>query len=267
MKRLTRDYDWARIFIELSLRALRRVHYDYGPWGVGRPWIMRKSQTHRINAGRAIELADEPSVCAAITQEVIASAAVAGRWIGANGKEEERYFQIEREWKYLAPEQERSKVDMCLRKFLRKDKSEELSLVDKPSFIEAKRARVWTVRSFGDNDIRPAATDQVRQVQSDIGKLRDELRFRKSIEDPIHCHVLVWGIYDVTTNLRRDHPLTFFRRVRDNQVELHQLRWLPIAWPHPPHRRLSSGSRNISPPKIERWLWIALAEVFALNNG
>jgi len=227
---------------------------------------MRKGETHRINTGRAIELADEPSVCAAITQEIIGSAAVAGRWIGANEKEEERYFQIEREWKYEAPERKGSKVDMFLRKYLREENSKKLIMVDKPSFIEAKRARVWTVRSFADSDMRPAGSDQVRQVHCDIKKLRDESRFRKSKGEPIHCHLLIWGLYDRETRLRQDHPLNFFGRVRDNQVELHQLRWLPIAWLHPAHHSLLSLT-NSSPPKIDRWLWIALAEVFKADKG
>ena len=76
-----KDYRWAKIFIEIALRAIRRVHYEYGVWGIGHNFVKDPYMAWRINMGMGIEVADEPGVCAAITQEFMNSPTVVGLWL------------------------------------------------------------------------------------------------------------------------------------------------------------------------------------------
>ena len=71
---------WAKYFMELALRAIRRVHYEYGLWSIGQHWLTNQSEPLLLNMGYGIELADEPTVCAAIIQEYLNSPLVAGVW-------------------------------------------------------------------------------------------------------------------------------------------------------------------------------------------
>ena len=116
------EWPWALVFIEIALRAVRRVHYEYGRWGIGRPWRMDAEKSRRINMGAGVELADELTVCAAITQEFIGSPSVAGRWVEA-GNPTEWYFQIDREQRWYT-KNPKEKVDIFIRKFVAGDGGE-----------------------------------------------------------------------------------------------------------------------------------------------
>src|SRR6266542_2797570 len=112
------DWKWAAVFIEIALRAVRRVHYEHGLWGIGRQWEMNRLKAQRINMGQGIELADERTVCAAITQEFMNSPSLTGLWTEEkdDGSEEqqERYFTIDREKEYT---DNSKKVDIFIQKY------------------------------------------------------------------------------------------------------------------------------------------------------
>jgi hypothetical protein len=251
---------WASVFIEVALRAVRRVHYEYGLWGIGPQWEMNRQRARRINAGQGIELAFETAVCDAITQECIRSPSMAGVWVddGPDGEpdKEMRYFTVEREQSYLTGDNQ--KVDLFLRKYSLKDgkPGEELKPVKLPSFIEAKRARRWTA------DIKSGKAKyqarQLKNVQNDLQKLKAEITHRSALADDKHIlgHVLVWGVYG--KGKHQDHPVTFFNEV-GNGVELHALRWLPLQWDQPSRDQLKNAELGI--PKVQAALWIGLAEV------
>jgi hypothetical protein len=252
------EWKWASVFIEVALRAVRRVHYEYGLWGIGPQWKMDRQLAERINLGPGIELALETSVCAAITQEFIGSPSLSGLWVeqGPDGKpdHELRYFMIEREKEYRFLE---GKADLFMQKFTPKDGKlgEELVPAVFPSFIEAKRARLWTA------DIKSGqAADggsQISGVKADVAKLREEITGRRlncPEADQIRGHVLVWGAYG---GQHGDHPLQFFRSVAG--VELHTLRWLPLTWKQPSRGELNDDKLTIPTPQTA--LWIGLAEV------
>lgn len=250
------DWKWATIFIEVALRAIRRVHYEHQMWGVGRQWQMNRLKARRLNMGQGVELADERMVLAAITQEFINSPSLTGFWVEESSEgqrqEEGRYFTINREMEYT---DKSKKVDIFVQKYVMKNGTE-LEPVEKPSFIEAKRARCW-IPEIVDGTAR---RDELQHsaVQKDIDKLRDEMRIRKP-EDSIHCHVLVWGIY--TENCEADHPLKFFEKF-DDCVKIHQVRWLPVEWTCPSFQDILDSKVEL--PKVDAALWVALAEVFPL---
>lgn len=247
------DWKWATIFIEIALRAARRVHYEHGMWGIGRQWEMNRLRARRLNMGQGIELADERTVCAAITQEFINSPSLTGLWV-EEGQEsdqtkEERYFTIDREMEYT---DKSKKVDIFIRKY-RLANNKELIPVIRPSFIEAKRARRWVPDVKTGTARRESLQHQ--EVQKDIDKLRAEMIHTEDI----HCHVLVWGVYQ--NESEEDHPLKFFENF-DDYVRLHQLRWLPVEWTCPSTEDIQHGQIRI--PAVKAALWIALAQVFRL---
>ena len=95
-------------------------------------------------------------------------------------------------------------------------------------------------------------------MRNDIEKLRKEKEKRKRDGCPIHCHLLVWGIYENGCE-DTDDPVKFFWEVNDPKVELHQIRWLPLKWTVPELQGLKNGAERF--PIVERSLWVALAEV------
>jgi hypothetical protein len=254
------EWKWAAVFIEVALRAVRRVHYEYGLWGIGPQWQMDRQLAKRINFGQGIELALETAVCAAITQEFMQSPSLAGVWVerGPDGKpdHERRYFMIDREAKYLTGDKKR--VDLFVQKFTPKEDHSptELERVRLPSFIEAKRARLWTA------DIKTGEAQhqkrQISDVQNDVQKLKVEIEYRKKNcreNDHMRGHVLVWGVHG--EGQHQDEPAEFFKDV--GGVELHTLRWLPLQCSQPSRDNLIEG--KLSMPKLQAALWIGLAEV------
>src|SRR5262245_43113158 len=99
MTNKVQEYPWVQVFLEVALRAIRRVHLEYEIWGAGRQWNTGPNQTALINMGPGVELADERAVCAAIVQEMMASQSVAGFWQSNDIKPEPRFFSILREQK------------------------------------------------------------------------------------------------------------------------------------------------------------------------
>lgn len=252
------EHKWASVFIEIALRAVRRIHYEYGLWGIGPQWDMSREKAARINTGLGIELAYETDVCAAITQEIMGSPAVAGLWSedAGNGTQKKwRYFMIDRETTYLS-DGEKNRVDIFLQKFEPKGNKpgEELVLVPPPAFIEAKRARRW-IADITTGEVT-SQRSQLSDIKADVKKLRDEIDHRaKGNGERIFGHVLVWGLYG--RSLGSDHPVKFFKKL--DGVRLHALRWLPLDWDRPSFGTL--GNPKLLIPKVHRALWIGLAEV------
>ena len=251
-----KSHKWAEVFVEIALRAIRRVHYEYGiwGWGIGRQLEMDRQDIKEINMGKGIELADEPAVCAAITQEFMRSPSVAGVWKD-NGQTEEMYFIIEREKAYEFNNLQRA--DIFLQKFKYKDKGG-LNPVPRPSFIEAKRAHLWSTNlSIGKTRI---PRSQHGDVQDDIKKLRKEMSHRdlESLSKRYY-HILVWGVYEKNSTTLCS-PEEFFKKVDDPNIQLHKLvKWLPLVW--------NVSEKDDINIEVTKSLWIAMAEVKPLKNS
>lgn len=254
-----KDYPWAKRFIEIALRAIRRVHYEYGIWGVGHQWMRNKPEPHLLNMGHGIELADEPTVCAAITQEFANSQFVAGAWIEEDLEsdvfEGERFWRIDRE-QYYEGSQER--VDICIQRYKRNQLSEEPVASGNRVFIEAKRARRWSTQ-ISTGSLEPTSA-LVHRVKEDVEKLRCEMKTQQDKGTEVHCHLLVWNIYENPS----DAPLEFFKKLQDPDVVVHQVRWLPISWTCPTYEEVIAGT--VEPPRVTKSLWVALAEVFPVRG-
>lgn len=240
-------YPWAERFSEIALRALRRVHFDYGAIHVGQQWTAEAPELAELNHGIGVAAADELTVCAAIAQECLLSPFFSGAWAkgdGQNVREGQRYWSINRERMYLGTQE---RADFVITRIPGSGETELANENQRDCYIEAKRLRRWTTKSLSRPDFK-AATPSFDEVAKDITKLRAEMKVRG---DAIRGHVLLWDIYEPgwngiqsLENIFNVHPLS--------KLTLHQLKWLPIDW--------RSGIDK-EPPKVKKWLWIALLEV------
>lgn len=254
-----REPKWVSVFLEVALRALRRVHFEYGVWGAGRQWRSGPDRPSVINMGHGLELADERAVCAAIVQEFMSSPSLTGLW-QEEARSELRFFGVLREQPYKASADPKrpEMVDLIIEKYEHKDG---IFDVFKPrSFIEAKRARLWQV-DLAHGKARPGRRPQLDAVVHDIEKLRREREARLRDGERIYLQILVWGIYDEAGNgspsKHSDHPDDFFNTLSQKSeavLEGPYARWLPIRW----ETSTNVGTRN---PVVTRSAWIALAEV------
>jgi hypothetical protein len=246
---------WVSVFMSVCVRAIQRVHHEYGRWSVGPHWIMDRLKSHRMNKGRGIELADERTVCAAVTQEFLASSAVAGIW-KERKRNEIRFFDIDREAPYQSSG--RQKADLFIKKFVprrprRKRSQIQLRVVRWPSFVEAKRARLWyPALSKKRQRFGPS---QLPAIRRDIEKLRREIRYRTKNRRPqIYGHILVWGIY--SDGKKGDSPTDLLKALQrtDQNLELHSVRSIPISW-------TQENRDAFEIPKVTMVLWLLLVEV------
>ena len=288
----TEEKKWVTVFLEVALRAIRRVHLEYGIWGAGRQWITDADRAPLINTGYGIELADERAVCAAIVQELMTSPAAAGYW-REDGDLEFRIFAPDREEEYKTPSEKgyTQKVDLYIEKYEPTEPcgKGKLKVRQPPSFIEAKRAQRWTIDlgswEKGEEAVK-LEERQTTKICADIKKLHRERENRWNRKghrkDKIYTHVLVWGTYGEDPKNGKplsfsDHPYTFFDEIkkelrnRDTTpgkdtvlIEKPSVRWLPTKWDWDPPPDGSSGRQC---PIVLRWVWVALAEVGCLKCG
>jgi hypothetical protein len=251
------EHKWVTVFLEVALRAIRRVHLEYGIWGAGRQWKTGPGRPSLINMGPGIELADERAVCAAITQEFMVSPSLTGLWRG-KGKTDVRFFAISREELYKSRRTKRAeKVDLFIEK-CQQTRLGKFKVIEPPSLIEAKRARRWQI-NLKTGRVKPySPRTQIKAVLEDVLRLQDERKARKP--KPVYIHLLVWGLYGDRANDPLDHPTAFFQEVRRVSSSSCQLsgpyvRWLPMKWDSPAN---ATKSEN---PIVRSSAWVALAEV------
>jgi hypothetical protein len=236
------EYPWMKRFMEVALRALRRVHYDYQLWSLSQDWTSETDPT-AYNTGPGIECADELTVCAAITQEFVHSAVTTGAYVAhdqhMNVKSGQRFYAIYREVPY--PNAPSRKVDIAIdRVDPRTDRA-----YGAPVFIEAKRA-VLVGTKLAEGFTGPPRL-QLPEIREDIEKLRathslpDERR--------VLPYLLVWGLHPRAV-VAASTPSSLEIAVNDRELRLRTERWCPIAW----------NSRKSS-PRTDQFLWIALFEV------
>ena len=111
---------WKFPFLEIAVRAIRKVHIEHGMWGIGQhnksPEVFSK-----MNVGHGIELAHETSVCAQITQDFINS-----RFTNGNVyNDQQRFYEIDREVKIYKDDKTEKQIDIFINRFLVKEDKRE----------------------------------------------------------------------------------------------------------------------------------------------
>lgn len=246
-KQTINSYPWAERFIELSLRALRHVHYDFGISSLGHQWMQQCPSPKLINIGHGVAYADELTICSAITQECISSQLLSGVFVPGNSngiKQGFRFYRIDREKTY---ENSRCRVDISVQRV--DPYWTETSSTYCPCFIEAKRVRHWRPQE------QSSPRYDLKGIKADIQKLRKEIA---KLRGKLFCHLLIWNIYEGEP----DGPISLLEKLGDNYVKLHQIRWMPIYWNH--FTTETHKNSVMEPPPVEKWLWVALFEVLAI---
>jgi hypothetical protein len=244
----SKEFPWVTVFMDLALRAVREVHYTHGRWSVGHHWEMDPERSTQINRNLGLTLADERTVCAAISQEFLGSSAVAGFW----GKEI-RFFKVESEAPYFKRSKKggRQRVDLLIKKFVPTANCSELELVHPQAFVEAKRARLWYPNRGTSN--KKSGAIQIEEIRKDIAKLREEKSYRKQVSGPkINTHILVWGVF--SSDKSGDSPTEMINKLQKG-ISVRGIRSLPVDWTD------SKPADRFTLPMLTGVLWLLLAEV------
>lgn len=252
---------WWLVVMEAALRAMRRVHFEYGAWSVSQLWRDPASTPANLslyNMGHGVELADELTVCAAITQELLGSQLCATVWPTA----EQKYYIVKREIRCESTDPDETLVvDLVIKRH-----GQDGAV---PSLIEAKRFRYWEM------DISAGKHVPRKENASAIIKDAEKLRRLKSIEfedndgkmksfsgNECFKHLLFWGDENVGESTGREERAELFGKLHDSSVSVHSMRWLPLEWTVPKIEYDSSTKKVIGDELIvKRALWIAMAEV------
>jgi hypothetical protein len=233
---------WTQVFFELAIRALLRVHHDYLAWDIEqRPNVQPDFQA--INNGSGILFADEPAVCAAISQEFIASRYSSGVWFTEGGT---RNYRLTRESQYKGGG---GRADFrCVRV------NEKGDQIGRESLIEAKRAVLISTKLDSEGPSSPPR-NQTDKIRIDIAKLRNHAK---------PCPrglILVWHITEEGTKTALE-PMAFVDGLADNDIVVWQMKCVPIV-----SAQLGKIGQPLDDLKIRRWLWAFLAEVMPIMDG
>ena len=265
---------WKFAFLEIAVRAIRKVHLEHGMWGIGQhnksPEVFSK-----MNLGHGIELAHETSVCAQITQDFINS-----RFTNGNVyNDQQRFYEIDREVKIYKDDKTEKQVDIFINRFV-VDKNKPI-FYRYPTLIEAKRIHYYIPDPVqGEAILENNIDERIKIVKKDIDKLlkvrkrlkkklgfetRSDKEYQKyagQIKDAF-IYTLCWGYYDKQTGKPKSKttPQYFIKQLEKKYGKLDvQIRWLPLKWE-------PSNNSKIIEPTVTRFMWIALVEIkkIALN--
>lgn len=238
---------WTRIFIEIALRALRKIHLDYQLWSMQQDWTTEPN-FRDLNTGRGIEYAEEAAVCSAIISEFVHSQYTSGIWIEENRKIDVeanfRYYRIAREMPYP---NSTKRADI----YIERVDPQQGAKIGKPSYVEAKRAYVWTTK-LGDQKPQPPSC-QLGDVIDDIKKLREGLR---GYESSTRKYLLVWNVAEIDKT--DGFPKLFLDKLAEPHATLRQVRWAPLSWDD---YDVEKGCRNSTLLSVKRAIWVMMVEI------
>jgi hypothetical protein len=226
------QYTWAPIFIEVALHACRHVHLDYQRWGQANNW-QDPPAYDTINISDGIELADEPTVCAAITQAYAVSPIARYARTPFNFQDlEKRNWEIAREHQY---KKSQCRADIYLREVK----------ATIPVYIEAKRLKSVSTKLL--NEVSKSPVDQVPSIVADVEKLKKEA--------DVHRHLLVWHHGAVQLNGEIDFSpenLVAEVGILGHKINVHQQRYSALNF-----------TTKVFGPKErpKKMFWIGLFEV------
>jgi hypothetical protein len=255
------QFEWASRFMELVLRAFRRIHLEYGPFSLGHPWLSTEAP-ERLNLGPGIELADELTVVAAIVQECLNSPLLMAAPPSTEpGRSGQRYWRIQRECRY--DDETLRRADLVVT--LYEDVGGRPQALHPPVHVEAKRLHYWTPDFETGTSTLGTKNTAASRVRDDICKLCDSVREG-------YGYLMIWDVWRGPNAppgaLGEEHlgtdntPSHFAESLDDPRLRLREARWLPLSWRHQ-----DSSSTFKGPPTVDRFLWIALIEILSLGSA
>jgi hypothetical protein len=267
LKKLGMDITWRKAFMEIALRAFRKLHIESGAWGLGQSSNLTPNWEN-LNIGHGVELALETTVCAAISQEFINSPFTNGFYLKPNDSKERRY-EIDREVTICG-----KRIDLFINRY--KKNSNETVFYKYPVIIEAKRAHYFTSDiSKGERGRLIEKVEGYNGLKNDLKMLREIRQKIKSKEyeitasgyenqqldkklNDVFLYLLFWGISEnVKGQDCGNEPFSIANKIENNLLKdgNFELKWMPLKW------RYLSNNEGSSYPEVSEWLWIMLIEV------
>jgi hypothetical protein len=269
-----KEITWRTAFMEIALRAFRKLHIEYGAWGIGQS-TNTVSDWENLNVGHGIELALETSVCAAISHEFINSPLTNGLYIKSNDYEERRY-EINREVTIGS-----KRFDFFITRY-KKDSFGDVLFYKYPAIIQAKRAHY-----FSSDITRGIRNELVEKIEGDNGLKADLIKLRQGRDiiklknytvrksehdnqyinnqwDNAFLYLLFWGISNKDNNSSfGNEPIAITNRIENGLLKDNNyvLKWMPLKW------RNVSNKGNSECPEVFEWIWIMLIEVDEVDIG
>lgn len=273
MANIDQQIPWVEAFIEIAMRAIRRVHHDHILWSLSQnPNV--KTGVSLLNQGQGIELAEENHVCAAISQEFIASRFtknfiveddVGKKAKGQKKSNQFRYYVLHREIK-----EGNKKIDFVSQRLYPGLKVSPY----KKTFIEAKRVRIYSSKADGEKPT--PGSPQYGGIAKDIKALEIiAKKYRgKKITVP-RTYILLWSIVNKASK-KDSTPEKFLENLNKSKskhcknlpkLHLRETRWLPLSWTDPEAASESAddakSANRVAPLeniRVSKALWISLIE-------
>lgn len=274
---------WREIFLEIALRALKRVHLSHSPW------LLRKNKVdvkeiRFLNNGQGVFHAQETTVASEISNEFIYSSFTNGMLIGNKGNVDPnddfdystRYFEVHREISIAAvdskktffnqngkQEQKSNVIDLIVRRW---EYINNAPNYKRPSLIELKRYDLFKKVNIGNGESLKIGSN-IGEIYRDIKNLlllQDYWPYVKNetnnfeFRDPIWAipflYILTWGIYTDAVDIK--DKLKKLLEVKFNNVDVNDIhiKWMPISIKE--DKDLINNT-----PQVDEWLWLALIEV------
>lgn len=254
--------DWRKPFMELAVRAVRKVNYDYSAWSIGQQ-INNDIKPENLNQNLGFLHANETAVCDAITLEFMNSPFTNG--VKIDGKL--KYYSILREenFKYADStrklqskneEKSNKRVDLVVNRYTL-DNGPQISKI--PILIEAKRYH------YMKSDILTGKPKSIKtkseSIIKDMGYLqhirdnKNELEYSfKDIEpETFFIYILIWGLHNKKKKYRKKPSEILEEKFKITSSEAYEMRMIPIKWDN-------EG-------EVSDYIWICLAEIDYKNRN
>jgi hypothetical protein len=240
---------WLSVFLELAVRALRRLNYEFAPWTMGQSLhIDVTDKLGMINSSDGLKYVLETEVCSAITLEFMHSGFTNGGWIFGNS----RRYAVDREI-----EIDGKRIDLFVNRYEINDKGEKKYSAD-PVLIEAKRVKYF-IPNLKEGEGR--GSDNYDKITDDITKLKTARAFIKDKGkikgyekfdfNSVFIYVMFWGLTDNPRELREE--IVKELECPEKDLENCNIRFFPTKW-------------DQSGPEITEWGWVCLYEIEPPEN-
>jgi hypothetical protein len=235
---------WLKVFLELAVRALRRLNYEFAPWTIGQSSHADiTNKLGMINSSDGLKYVLETEVCTGITLEFMHSGFTNGGWIF----DDSRRYSVDREITI-----DSKRVDLFVNRYTINDTGEK-SYSANPVLIEAKRVKYFIPdlkegegRGFDNYDKITEDINKLKEVRSFIqnnGKIRGYDKF--NFDNPF-IYVMFWGLTDKPKELRTEIMKEL--ECPEKDLENCNIRFFPTKWEQ-------------SGPEITEWGWVCLFEI------
>lgn len=247
---------WREVFLPLTLRAFKRIHYNYSIWGLGQQ-LFDQFDLKKINQNHGLLLANETSVCDSITQEFINSPLTNGAYIDG----QIRYYSIFREvdfsfdkslknrFKIDNKEKRTKTVDLLLNRYKLSVTERKISQI--PVLIEAKRYHYFTPNIVtGEPEFKRTNENSIiedvkylRQIKANLSQLQFELKVINP--ETVFIYTLFWGLLNDTYKKKPSEIIKEKFEGYLNESDSYY-EYLPIKW---------EGTT------VKEWIWICLSQI------